>query len=120
MGTTKTRDEKRKENSLKARFSSASRRLSVETEEEQPSEQEQPPEPPLQPPPPAEEEPRRRGSRAAAAAARSSLKEPTLNSKLRQGDPSSTSVYEDFVPKRKSSSEPKSSKSAKSSDASKS
>ena len=125
--TTKTRDEKRKENSLKARFSSASRRLSVETEEEQPSEvvpseQEQPPEPPLQPPPPAEEEPRRRGSRAAAAAARSSLKEPTLNSKLRQGDPSSTSVYEDFVPgtKRKSSSEPKSSKSAKSSDASKS
>ena len=32
--TTKTRDEKRKENSLKARFSSASRRLSVETEQE--------------------------------------------------------------------------------------
>ena len=71
-----------------------------------------------------QEEPRRRGSRAAAAAARSSLKEPTLNSKLRQGDPSSTSVYDDFVPgtKRKSSSSEakSSSKSAKTSDASKS
>ena len=55
---------------------------------------------------PVEEEPSRRrgGSRAASQAARSNLKEQGLNTKLRQGDRNSQSVYDDFVPgtKRKS------------------
>ena len=42
--------------------------------------------------------------RAASQAARSNLKEQGLNTKLRQGDRNSQSVYDDFVPgtKRKS------------------
>ena len=60
-----------------------------------------------------EEEPSRRrgGSRAASQAARSNLKEQGLNTKLRQGDRNSQSVYDDFVPgtKRKSA-DPKSTK----------
>jgi len=123
---TKSRDEKRKENSLKARFSSASRKLSIEpdNEEEDGLEEEPPlppetepeiePEPEVAPEPevePEPEEPRRRGgSRAAAQAARNSLKEPTLGSKLRQGDPVGNSVYNDFVPGTKRKSDRKSSK----------
>ena len=58
-----------------------------------------------------EVEPRRRGgARAAATAARSSLKEPTLGSKLRQGDRASNSVYDDFVPGTKRKSDRKSAK----------
>merc|ERR1712129_592747 len=58
-----------------------------------------------------EVEPRRRvGARAAATAARSSLKEPTLSSKLRQGDRASISVYDDFVPGTKRKSDRKSAK----------
>jgi hypothetical protein len=49
-----------------------------------------------------------RPRRRAASAAASSLKEVSLNKKMRQGDPTSNSVYKDFVPevrpKRKSSS----------------
>ena len=130
---TKSRDEKRKENSLKARLSSASRKLSIEPENEEENrlEEELPlplpsqpelrqDEPEVQPGTLAQsepevqresEEPRRRGgSRAAAQAARSSLKEPTLGSKLRQGDPVSNSVYNDFVPNTKRKSDRKSSK----------
>jgi len=126
---TKSRDEKRKENSLKARLSSASRKLSIEPENDEtevtlPSqpetEDEIQPEPEVQPEPEAQtepevqsesEEPRRRGgSRAAAQAARNSLKEPTLGSKLRQGDPVGNSVYNDFVPGTKRKSDRKSSK----------
>ena len=132
---TKSRDEKRKENSLKARLSSASRKLSIEpendetegallsqpeTEVEVQSETEIQPEPEVQPEAEVQtepevqaesEEPRRRGgSRAAAQAARNSLKEPTLGSKLRQGDPVGNSVYNDFVPGTKRKSDRKSSK----------
>ena len=126
---TKSRDEKRKENSLKVRLSSASRKLSIEPENEetevtlpsQPetevevqSETEIQPEPEVQTEPEVQsesEEPRRRGgSRAAAQAARNSLKEPTLGSKLRQGDPVGNSVYNDFVPGTKRKSDRKSSK----------
>ena len=61
--------------------------------------------------PEPEVEPRRRGgARAAATAARSSLKEPTLGSKLRQGDRASNSVYDDFVPGTKRKSDRKSAK----------
>ena len=126
---TKSRDEKRKENSLKARLSSASRKLSIEPENEETevtlpsqletdvevqSETEIQPEPEVQTEPEVQsesEEPRRRGgSRAAAQAARNSLKEPTLGSKLRQGDPVGNSVYNDFVPGTKRKSDRKSSK----------
>ena len=102
----KTREEKRQENSLKARLSSASRRLSLDEGESSTDEA------------PKEEEPVRRGShRAAAAAARTSLKEAPVNTKLRQGDPGSNSVYDDFAPgtKRKSDSSSGSGKSSKSS-----
>ena len=42
---------------------------------------------------------RKRSSRAAASAA--SYKEPSLNKKMRQGDPNSASVYKDYVPQTK-------------------
>ena len=42
---------------------------------------------------------RKRSSRAAAASA--SYKEPSLNKKMRQGDPNSESVYKDYIPKTK-------------------
>ena len=120
-GSIKPREEKRQETSLKARLSSASRRLSMEENDEEDDEEDQSQQPPkskvrktsetsetaetqdTQENPNAEE-PRRRGGRAAAQAARSSLKEQPINTKLRQGDPSSSSVYGDFVPgtKRKS------------------
>lgn len=112
----KSRSEKRQEHALKARLSSASKRLTLEphvddseSEPEPQVEIQRPHEEPLvehahvdQPPP--EEEPPRRGRRAAAAAASKSLKEQPINTKLRQGDPGSQSVYENFVPgtKRKS------------------
>ena len=123
---TKSRDEKRKENSLKARLSSASRKLSIDPEneganrldeeaEETETEIEAEPDVEVQPEvevePEPEVEPRRRGgARAAATAARSSLKEPTLGSKLRQGDRASNSVYDDFVPGTKRKSDRKSAK----------
>jgi len=129
---TKSRDEKRKENSLKARLSSASRKLSIDPEneganrldeeaEETENEDEAEPDVEVQPEievapevevePEPEVEPRRRGgARAAATAARSSLKEPTLGSKLRQGDRASNSVYDDFVPGTKRKSDRKSAK----------
>merc|ERR1712166_1068425 len=118
---TKSRDEKRKENSLKARLSSASRKLSIDPEnegasrldeEEEEAEETETTEVEAEPEP--EVEPRRRGgARAAATAARSSLKEPTLGSKLRQGDRASNSVYDDFVPGTKRKSDRKSSKGVK-------
>ena len=129
---TKSRDEKRKENSLKARLSSASRKLSIDPENEganrldeeaeeteteieaEPDVEVQPEievEPEVEVEPEPEVEPRRRGgARAAATAARSSLKEPTLGSKLRQGDRASNSVYDDFVPGTKRKSDRKSAK----------
>ncbi len=128
---TKSRDEKRKENSLKARLSSASRKLSIDPENEEANrldeeeaeetEIEAEPDVDVQPEvdvvpevevePEPEVEPRRRGgARAAATAARSSLKEPTLGSKLRQGDRASNSVYDDFVPGTKRKSDRKSAK----------
>ena len=126
---TKSRDEKRKENSLKPKHSSSSKRLSLEPESEterlNETEEAQPEatrnEPEVSGPSVPEtdddtvsevdEEPRRRGgSRAAAKAARGALKEPTLGSKLRQGDPSSNSVYDNFVPGTKRKSDQKSSR----------
>merc|ERR1712172_162561 len=117
---TKSRDEKRKENSLKARLSSASRKLSIDPENEganrldeeaEETENEDEAEPEVEAAPEPEVEPRRRGgARAAATAARSSLKEPTLGSKLRQGDRASNSVYDDFVPGTKRKSDRKSAK----------
>jgi len=100
---TKSREERRQENSVKARVSGASRKLSLESNEEPEIESE-----------PIEDEPRRRGgSRAAAKAARSALKEQPMNVKLRQGDPGAgSSVYDDFVPGTKRKSERKSSKSS--------
>merc|ERR1712037_205628 len=80
-----------------------------ETEIEAEPEVEVAPEVEVEPEP--EVEPRRRGgARAAATAARSSLKEPTLGSKLRQGDRASNSVYDDFVPGTKRKSDRKSAK----------
>ena len=103
---TKSREEKRQENTLKARLSSASRKLSLEGEEPSailPVETvaDEPSSSSSSDIAPAEG---RRGSRAAAKAARSALKEQPMNTKLRQGDPNSKSVYDDFVPgtKRKS------------------
>ena len=47
---------------------------------------------------PSDEDESRRGRRRAAAAALGSLKEPSANKKLRQGDQNSSSIYTDFVP----------------------
>ena len=123
----KSREERRKENSVKARLSSASRKLSLENNEddddsdsdssEEPStgeakEEMNDPEVEVKDEEEPEEPRRRGGSRAAAKAARSSLKEPAMNTKLRQGDPVSKSVYDDFVPGTKRKSDRKSSKSS--------
>ncbi len=50
---------------------------------------------------PSPQRPSGRVRRAAADAASSSLKEPSISKKMRQGDPPSKSVYKDFVPAQK-------------------
>merc|ERR1739838_49206 len=71
-----------------------SKKENVSQKVEEPRKISEKPEPEVKP-----EEPRRRGgSRAAAQNARNLLKEPSLGSKLRQGDPVAKSVYDDFVP----------------------
>ena len=79
----KSRDEKRKEHSIKARLSSASKKLSLEPETVPEGEEETEVLRPettadVQQEPEVEEPRRRGGARAAAQAARGSLKEPTL------------------------------------------
>ena len=128
--STKPRDEKRQENSLKARLSSASRKISLD-EDSNETENNEPPRPKKgkssvdketknvtqseNKNTTAEENSAEisRPRRGAAQAARSSLKEQPINTKLRQGDPASKSVYDDFVPGSKRQSDRKSGKSAK-------
>ena len=127
--STKPRDEKRQENSLKARLSSASRKISLDEDNNKEIENNEPSRP-KKGKSSVDKETKNteqsenttseeisaeisRPRRGAAQAARSSLKEQPINTKLRQGDPASKSVYDDFVPGSKRQSDRKSGKSAK-------